>query len=144
VRQGPAATPTGRAGRAAAASSRPVPEAPWAPFPLIELAILIAIGLVVAGFLTRGPRGPILLGCGLGLATLATLELTIREHLAGYRSHATLLAGAGAVAVAALLFAFTRLPQPAPLVIAAAVFGTLWSVLRAAFRRARTEPPAPG
>ncbi len=117
----------------------PAPAAPWSPFPLIELAILIALVLIVVGFLTRGGRGGVLLGCGLGLASLAGLELTIREHFSGYRSHAALLAGAAAVAVAAALFAFTRLAQPAPLAIAAAVFGALWPVLRAAYRRA--EPP---
>jgi hypothetical protein len=119
------------------AKAAPVP--PWAPFPLIELAILIALVLIVAGFLTHGSRGPVLLGCGLGLASLATLELTIREHFAGYRSHASLLAGAGAVGVAALLYAFTRLPQPLPLAIAAAVYGTLFQLLRGAHRRSRAR-----
>ncbi len=107
--------------------------------PLVELAILIGVVLIVVGFVTHGSRGPVLLGCGLGLASLATLELTIREHFAGYRSHASLLAGAGAVGVAALLYAFTRLPQPLPLVIAAAVFGTLFQLLRGAHRRAQAR-----
>jgi hypothetical protein len=120
---------------------RAAPTPPWAPFPLIELAILIALVLIVAGFLTHGSRGPVVLGCGLGLASLATLELTIREHFAGYRSHASLLAGAGAVGVAAVLYAFTRLAQPLPLVIAAAVFATLFELLRRAYRRAAAGPP---
>jgi hypothetical protein len=99
--------------------------------------------LVGAGFLTHGSRAGVLLGCGLGLASLATLEQTIREHFAGYRSHASLLSGAGAVAVAAALYAFTRLPQPAPLAISAAVFLTLWRLLRAASRRAGAAAQAP-
>ncbi len=129
--------PTRAATAKTAAKTPPVP--PWAPFPLIELAILIGLVLIVVGFLSRGSRGPILLGCGLGLASLATLELTVREHFAGYRSHASLLAGAGAVGVAALLYAFTRLPQPLPLVIAAAVFATLFQLLRGAHRRAQAR-----
>ncbi len=114
-----------------------MPDPPWAPFPLVELAILIGIVLLVLGFVTHGPRGHVLLGCGLGLASLASLELTIREHFAGYRPHTSLLAGAAAVAVAAVLYAVTSLPQPVPLVIAAAVFATAWQLLRAAHRRAR-------
>jgi hypothetical protein len=114
-----------------------MPKPPWAPFPLVELAILIGIVLLVIGFVSHGSRGRVLLGCGLGLASLAALELTIREHFAGFRQHTSLLAGAAAVAVAALLYALTSLPQPLPLVIAAAVFGTAWQLLRAAHRRAR-------
>jgi hypothetical protein len=125
--------PTPRSARVA------MPDPPWAPFPLVELAILIGIVLLVLGFVTHGSRGHVLLGCGLGLASLAALELTIREHFAGYRSHAALLAGAAAVAVAAVLYAVTSLPQPAPLVIAAAVFGVVWQLSRAAFRRARVR-----
>jgi hypothetical protein len=137
----PSAAPV-RPAPAKTAKAPPVP--PWAPFPLIELAILVAIVLIVAGFVTHGSRGPVLLGCGLGLASLATLELTIREHFAGYRSHASLLAGAGAVGVAALLYAFARLPQPLPLAIAAGTFGTLWGLLRAAYRKAvPADPPVP-
>jgi hypothetical protein len=119
----------------APAPERPAP--PWAPFPLVELAILIGLVLIVVGFLGHGPRARLELGLGLGLASLATLEQTVREHFAGYRSHASLLAGAGAVAVAALLYAFTRLGQPFPVVIAVAAFASLFALLRAAYDRAR-------
>ena len=151
VRAAPAKRKPGAGRRDPPPPSRPgavvraAPSAPWAPFPLVELAILIGLVLAGAGLLTGGPRGPVLLGCGLGLASLAGLELTVREHFAGYRSHASVLAGAGAVGVAAVLYAFTALPQPLPLVISAGVFGGLWSRLRAAYRRARgavTPPPA--
>lgn len=135
-RSAPAPTPGRRSTRPAAP-----PPAAWSPFPLVELAILIGLVLVVAGFLTHGPRGGVLLGCGLGLASLATLEQTIREHFTGFRSHASLLSGAGAVAVAAGLYAFTRLPQPAPLAISAGVFVTLWRLLGVAHRRAQAPPP---
>jgi hypothetical protein len=116
--------------------ARPRPDPPWAPFPLVELAILIGIVLIVVGFLSHGPRARLLFGLGLGLACLATFEQTVREHFAGYRAHSALLAGAGAVAVAALLYAFTRLAQPLPVVIAVAVFISLFSLLRAAYTRA--------
>ena len=34
-----------------------------------------------------------MIAAGVALASLAGLELSIREHLAGYRSHSTVLAG---------------------------------------------------
>src|SRR3954467_11980533 len=108
----PAAAPSraGRAPRSAAASphaappslkSRPeeAPKAPWSPFPLVELCILAALVLIVAGVVAHGHRRAVLLACGIGLACLAGLELSVREHFAGYRSHSALLAGAAAVAV---------------------------------------------
>ena len=67
--------------------------APWSPFPLVELCILAGLVLFVAGVLTHGSRGRLLLGFGLTLVSIASLELSIREHFAGYRSHTTLLAG---------------------------------------------------
>ena len=74
------------------------PKAPWAPFPLIELVVLVALVLLVGGFVVRGHRGTLMIGAGLVLGTLAGLELSIREHLTGYRSHTALLAGAVALA----------------------------------------------
>src|SRR4051812_41672407 len=70
------------------------PPAPWGSFPLVELCVLLAIVLGVLGFVTAsGSRGPILLGCAAALGSLAGLELAIREHFAGYKSHTTILAG---------------------------------------------------
>src|ERR671937_405091 len=71
------------------------PKAPWSPFPLVELVVLVALVLIVVGFVTDGPRRAALLGCGFALVTLAGLELALREHFTGFRSHSTLLAGAG-------------------------------------------------
>jgi hypothetical protein len=73
------------------------PKAPWSPFPLVELCVLIAIVLVVLGFITDGPRRGALLAGGIALASLAGLEISIREHFAGFRSHTTLLAASCAV-----------------------------------------------
>ena len=75
-----------------------------------------------------------LLGCGFALVSLAGLELAIREHFAGYRSHSTLLGAACAIAVDAPLFLLTGLPQGVLLVIGSAVFGVVLVVLRNAFR----------
>src|SRR3712207_3872802 len=91
----PALPATGR--RAGASPKRGAdepPPAPWGSFPLSELVVLVALILLVAGFVTEPPRGAIMIGAGLVLGSLAGLELSLREHLAGYRSHTLLLAGA--------------------------------------------------
>jgi hypothetical protein len=111
------------------------PKAPWSPFPLVELVILIALVLIVVGFVTDGPRRAALLGCGVALVSLAGLELALREHFAGYRSHSTLLGAAAAIAVAAPLYLLTAIPQIVLLVLAVAVFGVVHMLARNAFRK---------
>jgi hypothetical protein len=111
------------------------PKAPWSPFPLVELVVLIALVLIVAGFLTDGPRRAALLGCGFVLVTLAGLELALREHFTGFRSHSTLLAGASAVAIDAPLYLLTDIPQIALLAIGVCVFALVLVLARRAFRR---------
>ena len=110
------------------------PKAPWSPFPLTELVVLLSMVLIVAGVLTDGGRRGALLGGGFALVSLAGLELALREHFAGYRSHSTLLAGASAIVVDAPLFLWTDLPQVALLVLGIAVFLLVLTRLRRAFR----------
>lgn len=82
------------------------PPPPWGSFPLSELVTLVGLVMLVLGFFTGPPQGPVLLVVGLVLGSLAGLELAAREHFSGYRSHAMLLGGAVGVAVsAALIFA---------------------------------------
>ena len=132
----PRATPP-PAGRAARRRARleEAPKAPWHPFPLVELSILAGLVLIGVGFASDPgePRATLLFG-GLALVSIASLELSIREHLAGYRSHTTLLSAAAAVAVAVPLW-FTPLPQEALLVVAVAAGIAAWRVLRAVFER---------
>ena len=110
------------------------PKAPWSPFPLTELVVLLAMGLIVAGVLTDGGRRGALLGCGFALVSLAGLELAVREHFAGYRSHSTLLGAACAIVVDAPLFLLTDLPQVLLLVIGVGVFALVLTRMRRAFR----------
>lgn len=94
----PSRRPRGRS-----ASERPA--APWGRFPLTELVVLLALILGVAGLVVgvQEERGRTLFLAGLALGSLGGLELAIRDHFAGYRSHSTLLAAAGsAVTVIAL------------------------------------------
>ena len=125
----PAATPRRRA---PALDERP--RAPWGSFPLVELVVLVAIVMLVGGLVIQGGRGPVMIGVGLVLGALAGLELSIREHFAGYRSHTLVLSGAVAVAVLAGL-AFLTLWLPLALAVAIAAFAlAAWRLTRA-FRR---------
>ena len=109
------------------------PKAPWSPFPLVELCVLIALVLIVLGVVTGGERRGAFLACGIALASLAGLELAIREHVAGFRSHSALLAGAAAVAVVVPLFFLTGLPQVALLAVGVAVYTVAFAALRRGF-----------
>jgi hypothetical protein len=113
------------------------PPAPWGRFPLVEIVILVAIVLLIAGFVVSGSRGAVMIGTGLALGSLGGLELSIREHFAGYRSHTLLLAGAVAVIVLAALFlaAPSFLPPVGRIAAAAAAFGLAAWGLTVAFRR---------
>jgi hypothetical protein len=112
------------------------PKAPWAPFPLVELVVLLALVLLIAGFAVRGHRGTVMIAAGLVLGTLAGLELSIREHFTGYRSHTALLAGAIALAVLVVLSLLVpAIPVIVRVVLALAVFVLAARVLVRAFQR---------
>src|ERR671917_408499 len=102
----PRQAPTPAAAAAAApkpakAPRRPIederPPAPWGSFPLVEIVILVALAMLIAGLVVSGPRGTALLVTGLALGSLGGLELSVREHFAGYRSHTIMLAAAAGV-----------------------------------------------
>jgi hypothetical protein len=109
------------------------PPAPWGSFPLVEVLVLIALVLLVWGFVSR--RG-LVVAAGLGIGSVAGLELSIREHFAGFRSHTSLLAAAVAfvsiVITSLLTSGGTRLIV---LPIAGAVFLLAFWLLRRAFMR---------
>jgi hypothetical protein len=113
------------------------PPAPWGKFPLVELVVLLALVLLLSGFFVQGNRGITLIGAGMALASVAGLELAVREHFAGYRSHSTVLAGALAVLVLAL--GFFLLPanwsQSVSVAAAIVVFTASFYLLREAFKR---------
>jgi hypothetical protein len=75
-----------------------VPRAPWGPFPLSELLVVLAVIFVGYGVASWGSAsGPWAFGAAMTLGCLAGLEVSIREHLAGYRPHSTVLAGTAAL-----------------------------------------------
>ena len=131
----PAATPVRRASRDNVDDERP--PAPWGSFPLIELTVLVGIVMLILGFAVfEGERRAILIGTGLLLGSIGGLDLSIREHLAGYRSHTLVLAGLPAIAVLAVLFYAgpDGLPSIARAAIALAVFAAAAALLVRVFR----------
>jgi peptidoglycan/LPS O-acetylase OafA/YrhL len=112
------------------------PPAPWGSFPLVEIVVLIALAMLVAALIVDGTRSTALLVTGLALGSLAGLELSIREHFSGYRSHTALLAGAAGVAALAVLFYVVPglLPPAARLAVGAAVTAAAAVALARAFR----------
>ena len=108
------------------------PKAPWHPFPLVELSVLVGMVLVVVGVLSEGDRRPILLFSGIGLISIASLELAVREHFAGYRSHSSLLAGVVGIGAAAALFP-TSIPGEVLTVVGLVSGGIAFYLLRRQF-----------
>jgi hypothetical protein len=117
------------------------PPAPWGSFPLVEIAVLIGLILLVAGFAVQGTRGVVMIGVGVVIGSVAGLELSVREHFAGYRSHTMLLAATAAVVSIALLTVialqfFSTIALVIPLAVGVGVFALAFRWLRAGFRRA--------
>ena len=111
------------------------PSAPWGNFPLSELVILVGIVLILWG-LFSGKGGEERLAGGLVISALGGGELALREHLAGFRSHTTLLAGVAAfVVVTAVALGLGPVELWLLLVVAAVVFGGVFFVLRELFKR---------
>jgi lysylphosphatidylglycerol synthetase-like protein (DUF2156 family) len=109
------------------------PPAPWGNFPLAELTVLAGIVMLVIGIVSRGPTA---IGVGVVLAGLGGLEVSLREHLAGYRSHTTLLAGTVFVLVTGGLFYLGGLILAVCLAVGAIAFAVSFFALRRAFQRA--------
>ncbi|MEA2369088.1 MAG: hypothetical protein QOG41_1575 [Thermoleophilaceae bacterium] len=129
------ATPGRRRGRP---SIDERPPAPWGKFPLVELVVLLALILFGASFFFSGARSVVMLTAGLALGSLAGLELSIREHFAGYRSHTTILAGAVAfVAIAIVFFAGGKgdVSRALMLPVGGIVFAAGFWFFREAFKR---------
>ncbi len=145
----PAPRPSQRAARALgelqAAGDRP--QAPWHPLPLSELLILAgAIGAVVAYLRGIAGNGP-LLGAGLGAVVIGTIEVTLREHLSGFRSHTLMLSVLPAIVfhsavVLVVLAVNNRAPgwlNVALLPLDLALVVVLFKLLRARYVDARRE-----
>lgn len=112
------------------------PPAPWGRFPLSELVILLGIGVILWGLVSGGDQGNERVGGGLVLASLGGGELALREHLAGFRSHSTLLAGVAAfVVVTAVALGLGPVKLWLLLGLGLLVFATTFYAMRELFKR---------
>jgi len=109
------------------------PPAPWGNFPLAELTVLAGIVTLAIGAIGGHPTA---IGVGVVLAGLGGLEVSVREHFAGYRSHTTLLAGLVFVVVTGGLFYLGGLILAICLAVGAVAFIAAFLALRHAFQRA--------
>jgi len=141
--------------RRARTSSSPIaptygerPNSPWHPLPLSELLILVgAVGAALGlsrtshGGLSNG--GPLLLA-GLLAVAVGTIEVALREHRSGYRSHTVMLSALLVLVFDSLLVlaltAITSLPRlfsVALIAVDLALFAIFFKLLRARFLDAR-------
>jgi hypothetical protein len=145
--------PSAKPARAARESSGPSvtsvlgerPRAPWHPLPLSELLILVGAVATVIGLQRGSVYGRAPLFAGLAAVGIGTIEVTLREHLSGYRSHATLLSVIPVLALDTALVLvialFARVPRGELLLLLLAIdlalFVPLFKYLRARFLDAR-------
>jgi uncharacterized integral membrane protein len=109
------------------------PPAPWGAFPLAELVVLAGIVFLVIGLVGGNLT---MLAVGITLGALGGLEVSVREHFAGYRSHTTLLAGVVFVLAVGSLFYLADLILAVCLAAGAIAFALAFALLRRAFQRA--------
>jgi hypothetical protein len=112
------------------------PRAPWHPLPLSELLILVgAIGVLV------GLGRPLL--AGIAAVLIGTVEVTLREHLSGYRSHTLILALLAVIVLdtplVLVVTPFTSLMKVGLLLVDAALGTLLYKLLRTRYLDARRE-----
>ncbi|HEU4738437.1 MAG TPA: hypothetical protein VFS54_05065 [Solirubrobacterales bacterium] len=117
--------------RVAAADERP--PAPWGKAPLAELVILAGIVSLAIGVIGGNPTA---IALGVVLAGLGGMEVAIREHLAGYRSHTTLLAGFAFVLVTGLVFYAAGTILAVAIGAGALAFAIVFYLARRAFQKA--------
>lgn len=125
------------------------PPSPFGGLPISEIAIFAGLVALVVWLINGGVAELVV---GSVVCAFGVIEVTVREHFAGYRSHTTLLAALPAVALEASLFAAGVRPRERVLLLLLVVpvfaLGFWWLRKRfAAARQARvaglTRRPAP-
>jgi hypothetical protein len=128
-----------KAGGAKAGGAVRRPEPPWAPFPLTEIGMGVGIVIFGVGYATTNTW---LLAVGSLVLAVVVGELCVREHFAGFRSHALLLAALTVVAAHSLVFAIADAYRgPVALGVDLAIGGGLAWWLRGRFHVAQARNP---
>lgn len=122
------------------------PRPPWHPVPLSELLILAGAAGIVIGLLSGNAFGGPPAFAGLLAVSVGTLEVVLREHRSGFKSHSTMLAALPVLilhsSVALGFSIFTVMPRAVNLGMFAvdlALFALLFKLMRASFLTARTR-----
>lgn len=117
--------------------ARERPERPasmfWGPLPVAELIMVLGAVLLFVGVSRGQDFTSTIVRAGAGLVFVGGLELTAREHLAGFKPHSIFLAGLAVLALTAILAAVGGADAARhPLAVAAyaAVFGVLATTLK--------------
>lgn len=100
----------------------------------MELCVLAAIGLAIVGFVIGGGSGRVLLTGAVLMGSVAGLEVAIREHLGGYRSHTLVLSATLGVATLVGL-GLAGVDRVAVLPVAGGVFAAAFLGLRSLFKK---------
>jgi hypothetical protein len=126
------------------------PQAPWHPLPLSELLILVgaigaAFGLIRLSHGGISHGGPALFA-GIAAVLIGTVEVTLREHLSGYRSHTLLLTllpllvfHSATILVVSSLTTVPKLLNVLLLIVDVGIGTVLFRLLRARYLDARRE-----
>jgi hypothetical protein len=115
------------------------PRAPWDPFPLAELAIFVGMVTLLTGLFVRGGTGAGIAIAGFVLILLGTLETMMREHFAGFRSHAGMLAGLVSSVILGLSVLLLDVGLAVRAIIVIGVFAIVFPALRRDFHRRAGE-----
>ena len=111
-----------------------------------ELAILIGLVGLAVGFIQGG--GPVVI-VSVIVVGFGVLEVTGREHFAGYRSHTILLSAVPALMVETVVVSIFGVPKQRALLLVPVVplYAVVFWLLRRKFMTARqarvARPPAP-
>jgi hypothetical protein len=100
---------------------------------LAELVIFAGIVSLLIGVIGGHPTA---IGIGIACAGLGGLEVAIREHLAGYRSHTSLIAGTAFVLVTGGVYYLAHTILALALGFGAVAFAVAFFLARRAFQRA--------
>jgi uncharacterized integral membrane protein len=96
----------------------------------VILAGIVSLAIGVIG------GHPTAIGVGVALAGLGGLEVAVREHFAGYRSHTSLIAGVVFVLTVGVLFYLANQILAVALAVGAVAFALAFYLARRAFQRA--------
>jgi len=97
--------------------------------------VLVAIVIGVVGFVRWEHNGRLLVAVAAGLGSLAGLEVAIREHAAGFRSHTFVLA-ASLTVFGVVVAGVAGAPRVVLLGLALILFAAAGLWLRRVYRRA--------